>query len=172
MISRCSQLPLAMFLHSRKVIDFLHGIDISRLQGIDVSTRRFITRSEVWRTIINGELPQLEVADDLWCDLQLTLLIVKCFGLLSHAVISTKCVISITNAVDLELLEACLRKAATTKISHVASGGRAASYTPHNIPSLCAKRPFSCSFVCKTIVELRRQQNNSTFPRKDVPLTC
>eukprot|EP00928_Gymnodinium_smaydae_P048843 TRINITY_DN3270_c0_g2_i1.p1 TRINITY_DN3270_c0_g2~~TRINITY_DN3270_c0_g2_i1.p1 ORF type:complete len:274 (-),score=27.57 TRINITY_DN3270_c0_g2_i1:360-1181(-) len=115
-----------MYFQSSDVVDYLNGIDIVRLQGVDTSTKGCICTSAVWHTIIQRELPQFEVSDDLWCDLKLTHLIVRCFGFLSRAVLSRTCVVKITSKSDLERLETCLSKAAATRTSHVAAGGRIA----------------------------------------------
>eukprot|EP00928_Gymnodinium_smaydae_P092892 TRINITY_DN7686_c0_g4_i1.p1 TRINITY_DN7686_c0_g4~~TRINITY_DN7686_c0_g4_i1.p1 ORF type:complete len:281 (-),score=30.17 TRINITY_DN7686_c0_g4_i1:187-1029(-) len=115
-----------MSFQSLHVGVFLRSSEMARFQGVDTWTRASINECAVWRTIIQRELPQFEVVDGLWRDVRLAPLIVKCFGFLSDAILATKCVVKIETASDLERLEACLRKAATTKVANVAAGRRIA----------------------------------------------
>eukprot|EP00928_Gymnodinium_smaydae_P092887 TRINITY_DN7686_c0_g2_i1.p2 TRINITY_DN7686_c0_g2~~TRINITY_DN7686_c0_g2_i1.p2 ORF type:complete len:273 (-),score=32.66 TRINITY_DN7686_c0_g2_i1:1576-2394(-) len=115
-----------MSFQSLHVGVFLRSSEMARFQGVDASTRASIHECAVWRTIVQRELPQFEVADGLWRDVRLGPLIVKSFGFLAEAIIATNGVVKIENAFDLERLEACLRKAASTRVANVAAGRRIA----------------------------------------------
>eukprot|EP00928_Gymnodinium_smaydae_P044294 TRINITY_DN2955_c0_g1_i1.p1 TRINITY_DN2955_c0_g1~~TRINITY_DN2955_c0_g1_i1.p1 ORF type:complete len:275 (+),score=29.86 TRINITY_DN2955_c0_g1_i1:76-900(+) len=115
-----------MFHISRDVASYLRGVDVAYLQGIDVTTRALVGEHGVWPMIIKREMPYFVVGESLLGDCALQPLIVKCFGLLSTAIVSAKCVVNVSNASELQKLEDKLRRASQARRAHIGSGGRAA----------------------------------------------
>eukprot|EP00928_Gymnodinium_smaydae_P090614 TRINITY_DN7439_c0_g1_i1.p1 TRINITY_DN7439_c0_g1~~TRINITY_DN7439_c0_g1_i1.p1 ORF type:complete len:273 (-),score=37.71 TRINITY_DN7439_c0_g1_i1:321-1139(-) len=115
-----------MFPISRDVALFLRGVDIAYLQAIDTATRTLLVEGEVWVTIVKRDMPHFVVDEELLKDGALQPLVVKCFGYLSNAIFSTRCVVNVSSVRYLQQLEAKLSNAVRTKRAHLGSGGRAA----------------------------------------------